>query len=181
MPTIFSHVAVPLATGLGLGTQWVSKRLLAAGMVASILPDADVIAFKLGIAYASSFGHRGASHSIAFTLIVALLACACARPLCTTRLAAFLFVFISTLSHPLLDMLTNGGHGVALFWPFSDARIFSPWQVVEVSPLTLQRLLSQRGAAVALSELQWIWLPAVAVCGALIAARHGWARWVKGR
>ena len=148
-----------------------------AGVVNSILPDADVIAFKPGIAYGSGFGHRGASHSIAFALLVALLACAYARPLGTTRLAAQLFVFISALSHPLLDMLTNGGHGVALFWPFSDARIFSPGQVVEVPPLTLQRLMSQRGAAVALLELQWIWLPAVAVCGALIAARHGWARW----
>jgi membrane-bound metal-dependent hydrolase YbcI (DUF457 family) len=38
MPTIVTHPAVPLALGLGLGTQVVSPRLLAASAVASILP-----------------------------------------------------------------------------------------------------------------------------------------------
>jgi hypothetical protein len=50
MPTIVTHPAVPLALGLGLGTQVVSPRLLAASAVASILPDADVAAFWFGIA-----------------------------------------------------------------------------------------------------------------------------------
>ncbi len=74
MPTILTHVVVPLAIGIGLGSGVVSRRLLIAGAVASIMPDFDVVAFKLGIAYGDAFGHRGASHSLAFALMIGLLA-----------------------------------------------------------------------------------------------------------
>ena len=49
MPTIISHIAVPLAIGFGLGRKKISEHLLCAGVVASIIPDADVIGFKFGI------------------------------------------------------------------------------------------------------------------------------------
>ena len=122
MPTILSHAAIPLAAGLGLGKSVIPRRLLAAGVVASMLPDFDVIAFKLGVAYADGFGHRGASHSLLFALLVGLLACAVAPLLRASRAKALVFVGLSAASHPLLDMLTNGGLGVALCWPWSDAR-----------------------------------------------------------
>lgn len=57
-------------------------------------------------------------------------------------------------------MLTNGGMGVAYLWPFSDQRFFFPVQPIQVSPLSLRRLLSPAGLAVAKSELLWVWLPA---------------------
>lgn len=160
MPTILSHAAVPLAIGLGLGASLISGRLLAVGVLASVLPDFDVIAFKFGIAYADSLGHRGASHSLLFALLVALVACACAPALRASRLAAFAFVGISAVSHALLDMFTNGGLGVALLWPWSEHRFFAAWQVIEVSPIGLRRIFSARGLAVIQSELYWIWLPA---------------------
>ena len=69
-------------------------------------------------------------------------------------------------SHGLLDMLTDGGKGVALFWPLSGKRLFFPRHEIEVSPLRLDRILSARGLEVAASELRWIWLPAA--CAALI-------------
>ncbi|MES2317771.1 MAG: metal-dependent hydrolase [Pseudomonadota bacterium] len=145
MPTILTHAVVPLALGLGLGAGVVSRRLLLAGIAGSIMPDFDVVAFKLGIAYGNAFGHRGASHSIAFAVLLGVLALCFARPLRTTRLAAFLFVGFSTLSHALLDMFTDGGHGVALWWPVSNERLFAAWQVIEVSPIGLRRFLTERG------------------------------------
>ena len=167
MPTILSHSAVPLALGLGLGTGIIPRRLLAAGVLASILSDLDVLAFRIGIPYAHDFGHRGASHSLAFAALLGLLALALAAPLRTSRSAAFWFVFIAAASHGLLDMLTNGGLGVALAWPVSDTRYFFPARVIEVSPLNLHRFFSPAGAAVLLSELRWVWLPS-AVAGIVI-------------
>ena len=55
-------------------------------------------------------------------------------------------------SHGLLDTLTDGGLGIALFWPFDDTRYFAPWTPIPVSPILLG-FLSPRGLKVALTEL----------------------------
>ena len=176
MPTILTHAVVPLAAGIGLGTGVISRRLLLAGAVASIMPDLDVVAFKLGIAYADAFGHRGASHSVAFALLLGLLALACAPVLRTTRVAAFVFVALATLSHAVLDMFTNGGLGVAMWWPISHERLFAPWRVIEVSPIGISRFLTDRGFAVLRSEFVWVWLPCIVVGAALASFRLRRAR-----
>ena len=159
MPTIFTHAVLPLAAGLALGRRTLSPRLVAAGMFATIAPDFDSVAFKLGIAYADQFGHRGASHSIAFALALGLLAAIAAPWLRTTRLKAFVFIAACTASHPLLDAFTDGGLGVALLWPWSHERIFAPWRPIEVSPIGTG-FFSLRGLEVLWSELKWVVLPA---------------------
>lgn len=73
MPTIITHAAVPLCLGLGLGTKVIPPRLLFAGIVLAMLPDADVLAFKFGVAYGNIFGHRGFTHSLLFALVVPIL------------------------------------------------------------------------------------------------------------
>ena len=158
MPTIFSHAAVPLAIGLGLGAPVISRRLLALGVVASMLPDFDVLAFKLGIAYADGFGHRGASHSLMFALLVALCACCFTPALRSSRQTTFAFIALVTASHGFMDMFTNGGLGIGLLWPYSEQRFFMPWQVIEVSPIGT-RFFSPRALPVLQSELRWVWLP----------------------
>ncbi|NHZ91532.1 metal-dependent hydrolase [Massilia sp. CCM 8733] len=170
MPTIFSHPAVPLAIGLALGSRMIPGRLLAAGVLASIVPDVDVAGLHLGVPYANELGHRGASHSLAFAIVLGLLAAALARQLRASRLAAFLFIAASAVSHGLLDMFTTGGLGVALAWPVSDARLFFPVRVIRVSPLTIKTFLSARGIAVIVSELLWVWLPAALAGLALYVA-----------
>jgi len=172
VPTILSHPAVPLALGLGLGSHIVSRPLLLAGVVASVLPDLDVLAFRFGIAYSHAAGHRGISHSLAFALLLGFFALLFARHLNASRRTAFAFVFVATASHGLLDMLTNGGMGVALLWPLSEERFFFPFQVVEASPLSVRRVFGPRGAAVFLSELLWVWLPAAAVFVAAVLVRR---------
>lgn len=172
MPTILTHPAVPLALGLGLGTRVISPRLLAAGAVAAIVPDFDVIGFGLGVSYASAFGHRGATHSLAFAVLLATLVASMARALDAPRTTTFLFIAFGTASHGLLDMVTNGGLGVALFWPFSEDRLFFPAQVVQVSPIGVRRFLAGGAVAVLRSELVWIWLPSAGAWLALVALRR---------
>jgi inner membrane protein len=158
MPTIVTHAAIPLLLGAAAGTRRISRPLLFAGAVAAMLPDADVLGFKFGIAYADAFGHRGAAHSIAFALLLALLAAALHRPLQTSARRAFGFVGLATVLHPLLDACTNGGLGVALLWPLDSHRFFFPWRPIEVSPIGA-RFFSARGWQVIQSELLWVWLP----------------------
>jgi inner membrane protein len=167
--TILSHPAVPLALGYGFSNSVISVRLLAAGVAASILPDVDVIAFEVGIPYESPFGHRGFTHSIAFAALVGLSGVTLYRPLATTRLRGFWFLTAATVSHPLLDACTNGGLGVALFWPFSVERYFLPWRSILVSPIGIADFLNAYGLAVLQSELVKIWLPAI-VLGVMMRA-----------
>ncbi|MCB9797352.1 MAG: metal-dependent hydrolase [Alphaproteobacteria bacterium] len=139
------HVAVGAAAGrLHAGRR--SWRASAAFAALSMLPDADVVAFALGIPYAHPFGHRGASHSIAFALGVGALAL-----LATRRGRTALLVAGVVLSHPLLDALTDGGLGVALWWPWDEARVFAPWRPIPVAPIGAA-FLSPRGLRVALAE-----------------------------
>lgn len=159
MPTLFSHPAVPLALRFGLGREVVPKRLLVLGMATSILPDLDVVAFSFGIPYAAELGHRGFSHSPMFAAFVALLGACAHRALGCSFAKAFWFLFLATASHGALDAFTDGGLGIAFFWPFSGERYFAPYQMIQVSPIGISRFLSPRGVSVLASELFWIWLP----------------------
>jgi inner membrane protein len=172
MPTIMSHVAVPIAIGVGLGQQVIPRRLLAAGVLASILPDLDVVGFHFHIAYADAFGHRGAIHSLLAAFLIGLLAIPFSRWMQARRSIVFAYVALSAASHGLLDTLTNGGLGVALLWPWDTERFFAPWRPIEVSPFGTHLFSSPRGLAVIYSELLWVWLPALCVCAGLIVARR---------
>ncbi|HEV8531169.1 MAG TPA: metal-dependent hydrolase [Methylomirabilota bacterium] len=173
MPTVLTHPALPLAVGLGLGRQIISRRLLAAGVATSMLPDLDVLAFPLGVHYGSAFGHRGFTHSLAFALAVALVGGCCHRALRAGFSRAFLFILVATASHGMLDAFTNGGLGIAFLWPFSGERYFAPYPVIEVSPIGISRFLSSRGVSVLESELVWVWAPCavLGVALAIISAR----------
>jgi len=70
-------------------------------------------------------------------------------------------------------MLTNGGMGVALAWPFSDERFFFPVQVIEASPLGLRRFLGPAGAKVMMSELAWVWAPCAMLAAVACRLRRG--------
>lgn len=175
MPTILTHPAVPLALGLGMGPQAISKPLLLAGVAASVLPDLDVIAFSFGVPYGSALGHRGFTHSLTFAAVLALLGAGFYRTLRTSFQRAFWFLFIAAASHGVLDACTTGGSGIALLWPWTNERYFAPYQVIAVSPIGISRFLSARGATVLQSELLWVWLPGALLAAVLILARR-WRR-----
>ena len=88
-----------------------------------------------------------------------------------SRLMGFTVGFLAVSSHILLDAMTNGGLGVAALWPFDQTRYFCDWRPIRVSPFGLKALLSQRGLAVMLSELRWVWAPCLAVIAAALFFR----------
>ena len=156
MPTILSHPLVALALRPWLQRATPSRTplpaaVVLAGAAGAMLPDVDVLGFALHVPYGSTFGHRGFTHSIVF----ALLAGAMAALLLRRDRRTFAFVVLCTLSHPLLDALTNGGRGVAFFSPFSNHRYFFPWRPIEVSPI------GRFDPSVFASELRWVWLPCI--------------------
>jgi len=137
-----------------------------------MLPDLDSITFRLGIPYASAFGHRGFSHSIACAVVLAALAVPLASQLAAKPGTVFAFLVIAMISHGVLDALTNAGNGVAFFWPWSTERIFFDIRPIEASPISVRRFLSARGLQILRSELLWVWLPAFTIA----VAAWGWRR-----
>lgn len=174
MPTIFSHAVFAAVAGKAFFAKPVSLWFWALTAVCAVIPDADVATRWLGAERGSMFSHRGFTHSIAFALIFGALAAFIAAKALKTGLSfskLFVFFSLATFSHPLLDMLTNGGSGVALIAPFSNERYFFPWRPVEVSPIGL-RFFGERGLEVIFSEIIWIWLPAIFILIAAAAFRR---------
>ena len=157
---------------MAAGRSRISPKLAIAGAVFAVLPDADVIGFRLGVEYADEWGHRGATHSIVFAALCAGVLALIWKE--ARSWAGFAFLTFGMASHGLLDTLTNGGLGAAVFWPFDDARIFAPLTPVRVSPIGAG-FFSMRGVETVLSEMRWIWLPcallAIGGWGARRAAR----------
>jgi len=171
MPTALTHLAVPLSATVALGMKRLPLGALLAGMAAAVLPDLDVIAFKFGAAYGGMSGHRGLTHTLLFALLLGVIGYALAPRWKMPRVAGTAWIALCAASHPLLDMLTNGGAGIALLWPLETAHYFFPWRPIEVSPLSLTRLWSARGVAVLRSELLFVWLPLMAMALLLGGAR----------
>jgi inner membrane protein len=161
------HVAVGMAAarfrantgGARVGAGALAKSMLLwAGL--SMLPDADVVGFAFGVRYGDPWGHRGATHSFAFSValgvLLGLFAARFGAPGSGRQFrrgaATALLGSLVLASHAVLDTLTDGGRGCALFWPFSDERHFAPLRPIPVAPIGLG-FLSQRGLHVALVEL----------------------------
>jgi inner membrane protein len=132
--------------------------------VLAAAPDLDVIGFRYAIAYGDLLGHRGLTHSIPFAAAVAAVVELAGFRYGTPGLrprALWLFLFFAIASHGLLDALTDGGLGVALFAPIETTRYFFPFQPIRVSPIGVRQFFSERGVEVVGSELAWVWLPSM--------------------
>jgi inner membrane protein len=163
MPTIFSHGFCAASIGSAFLPAKFRVRFIILTAACAMLPDADVISFFFGIAYGNVLGHRGITHSILFAIAVGcVVGMLFFRGIEISRWRLALYFSAATLSHPLLDMLTSGGLGVALLAPFSNERFFFPWRPITVSPIGLG-FFSERGVAVVVSEFVWIWLPSMII------------------
>ena len=169
MPTIFTHGFFAFAVSK-LFRNKVNVTIMTAAIICSMLPDADVIGFRFGIPYESMWGHRGISHSIFFAALLSLIVSTIIYHTLKQKEFSFfklsLLLFISTVSHPLLDALTNGGMGVALFAPFNNERFFFPFRPIMVSPIGASNFFSSYGLHVMKSEFVFIWIPAILVIAA---------------
>lgn len=164
MASIFGHSIVGFTLTKLIDNKQV-KWLLFAAIFSAILPDFDVLTFKLGIPYEHPLGHRGFTHSILFAIIWALiLMLAFGRK---NKLIWFMVIFLTTLSHGVLDAMTSGGMGVGFFIPFNNSRHFFSFQGIIVSPLGVGRFFSEWGLRVIVSEIKYVLVP----CSLLLIVR----------
>jgi inner membrane protein len=116
--TCFSHPAVPLAIACWFPSLR-TRSLLITGSLLSAAPDLDAFGYFAGVPYDAWCGHRGFTHSLAFAACVAaLLTPWLAKKNGVPRRHVFAFLFAAAASHGLVDMAANGGHGIAVLWPF---------------------------------------------------------------
>jgi inner membrane protein len=159
----FSHAVTALSIGTCFYRPAMPKRVWAAGMLCSVLPDLDVIGFHFGIPYGDFWGHRGFTHSLLFAAVLATFVAILGfrrLPRGVNLVRIWSYLFLATASHGFLDSMTDGGLGVAFFSPFDNHRYFLPWRPIRVSPIGVGRFFSERGLTVLQSELLWIWVPA---------------------
>lgn len=162
MASAFGHAALAFAIGQNFPRRILHWKFWILGVICTILPDADVISFKFGIAYEDFWGHRGFTHSLLFAAIIGVLITLLFYRKKSTLLegtAYALFFTLCTASHSVLDAMTSGGLGVAFFSPWDNARYFFPWRPIQVSPIGVANFFSEWGLKVILSELIWIGIP----------------------
>jgi len=167
MASAFGHAAVALAGSAAFAKEIRKPEIIFTGVICSILPDADVIAFRFGIAYEHWLGHRGITHSFFFALIFSLLLSYAISKLMNIKAwkALWLYLFICTASHGILDAMTTGGAGVALLGPFDNDRYFLPFRMIRVSPLGISNFFSPWGIKVLINEFKWIGIPCLVFWG----------------
>ena len=160
MASIFGHGVVGFTITKLIGNKQ-TKWLLLAAIFSAILPDFDVITFKLGIAYQHPLGHRGFTHSIFFAILWALvLMLTIGR---NNKLIWFLVIFLSTISHGIFDAMTSGGEGIGFLIPFNNDRFFFSFREILVSPLGIKKFFSGWGLRVVLSEIKFIVIPSLLI------------------
>jgi inner membrane protein len=174
MASAFSHIAVPAVLYAVFKSRSVNFKLFLVAALCSIIPDADVIAFKWGIPYESQWGHRGFTHSLVFSVCLAAFLTLFHRQLGSKPWIIFWLCFLSCASHALLDAMTNGGLGVALYWPFSLERVFLPFRPIVVSPIGIESFFSEWGMRVLASELIWVLMPALVIGAAGAVLRRNY-------
>jgi len=174
MASVISHAVAALAIGAAFYKPGFPKRAWVLGATCSMLPDLDVIGFHFDVHYGDFWGHRGFTHSLLFAAVLALSLTAIAfranNPY--DRRILWLYFFLATASHGLLDAMTNGGLGVAFFSPFDARRYFLPWRPILVSPIGVTRFFSFRGLAILRSEIYWAWLPAMLLASSAFLLRR---------
>lgn len=161
MASAITHFIVGAALALPAAESPVMRKVLpgwqipvSCGLLAAA-PDLDTFAMRaFEIPYGSFFGHRGFFHSPFFLILFSafLAAVVARRQTRSTWLWLTLLWAGASITHPLLDMLTDGGAGVMLLYPFSEARVFFPWQPIHVSPLDISSFF-RRAGDILLSEL----------------------------
>jgi inner membrane protein len=164
MASAFGHILASTTVSKVLTRRLLPVRFWVLAALCGIIPDIDVLAFRFGIPYQHPLGHRGFTHSITFGVLwTAALVLIFFRKQ-SGRIQLFFVFLIATLSHGLLDAMTNGGLGVGFFIPWSDSRYFLPFRPIEVSPIHVDRFFHQAGK-ILLSEATWIGIPCLVLVG----------------
>ncbi len=174
MPSAFAHAVSALAIGKAFQEEHYNWKFWLGSIICSAIPDIDVAMFSFGIPYEHWLGHRGFLHSIPFSFGFGLLMGMIMygfKIFQKDHIPILCCFILCTLSHGLLDMTTNGGHGIALFAPFSDERYFFAFRPIQVSPIGVENFFSEWGWRVLVSEAKWVGLPSLFVYGMISVYR----------
>jgi len=111
MASLPSHAIAALGLGAFFYKPGIPKRVWVVGALCSVLPDIDVIGFRFGIHYGDFWGHRGFTHSLVFAAVLAsavvLVGFRGSVPN-ISRLSIWMYFFLATAGHGLLDAITDG-------------------------------------------------------------------------
>lgn len=159
MATALTHAVLPYLVGTARD---VPRRVRIFGSALALVADADIISFLFDVRAEELLGHRGLFHSLLAAVVLGLLAAAAAR-------GHRAFLVACALSHPVLDLFTFGGGGVALLAPLTNARFGLPFAPVPSLPVGFDEAVGQPGLLVLANEVLWLWAPCVLV---LLAVRR---------
>jgi len=179
LPSAITHAVVGISTGLAISKGKAPKRFWVLSMICPMLADLDVLTFKVGISYASLWGHRGLFHSLFFSALfgffIATVFFRKYEVFSKGWLVYSLYFSAVTSTHGVLDAFTNGGLGVALLSPFDDKRYFFWATPISVSPLSVKAFFGGRGPGILKNEFMWVWLPSLfmALIGKLSFSHSG--------
>ena len=169
MASLLAHAALPLVV-LGAARPSAAeesghgKRLAIAAVVCSCLPDLDMLGVIFEVRPTDPTGHRGVAHALVMAALVALFVAIVgfhklglwgAR---WRRVAWFLFAV--TASHGLIDAMTTGEAGVALFSPFDRDRVSLPFELLPSCPVGLKEWLGFWGLLTVANEIFYLLIPA---------------------
>lgn len=176
MASVFVHAALPLvARRLFPLPEGRDRTLAITAVILAVWPDLDLVTFVLERRPPEVLAHGGITHALWTAGMAAVLAVALvfrdlrwgSRP----WKQVLLYFAAAAASHGVVDALTANEHGVALFAPFVEARIASPWKLLPALQTGLQEALGFVGLLVVANELLYAVLP-VAVAVMIVDARR---------
>jgi len=165
MASVFGHAIAAIGLGKLFPKKAMTRKVYVLGAVSAMIPDLDVMAFKFGMEWDSMWSHRGFTHSVFFAVVWAILLLVVYHQSAerSTKYQLGGYYFLATISHGLLDAMTNGGNGITFFAPFIEERYFLPWRVIQVSPIGVENFFSEWGLEVLQSEFFYILLPSLII------------------
>ena len=168
MATFLVHAALPIVAKRAFRVRdGLDRRVLVASVIAACAPDLDVATLALEVPESSPWSHRGVAHSLALAAVFALAAGLVAfRRLDVGSREWFrvvAFVAGAGASHGIVDAMTAAESGVALFAPFSDARVLFPWKLLPSPKLGLEEYLGFWGVLTIANELLFAIVPVMIV------------------
>ncbi len=128
-----SHLVLGASVGYAVFGRQLGRAAAAAGGLAGLLPDADILIRSATDPLVAIEAHRGFTHSLAFVPVgaAAVAALWLVAPRWRRRDRGFLLwgaAALAWLSHVLLDAATS--YGTQLLWPFSPHR--AGWDLISI-------------------------------------------------
>jgi inner membrane protein len=163
MASLFAHAAVPIVARGASFTPKLKRRLVLVAVILACWPDLDYVTLAFEVRPNELLGHRGITHSLFVAgVLAALSALFFFRALVIGTRAwwlVFAFLFGAAASHGLLDAMTSGDIGVALFAPLENGRHFLPVKLIASCPVGLDEYFGYWGLMTLANELLYVVVP----------------------